>query len=119
LKNHRLHLDGGFEPGKAYELFYLSEAPLVAGLGYAAIRDAVSWLKYDATSLAPVKHAYAFGSSQCGRMLRDFVYLGFNTDEQDRRSMAGWRISRARAARAESTLGHAAVSRLHGIKFSC
>jgi hypothetical protein len=89
LKNNRLHLDAGFEPGKTYEIFYLSEAPPVAGLGYAAIRDAVSWLKHDKTSLAPVKHAYAFGASQCGRMLRDFVYLGFNTDEQDRAALDG------------------------------
>ncbi len=79
----------GFEPGKTYELCYLSEAPPVAGLGYAAIRDAVAWLKHDATSLAPVKHAYAFGSSQCGRFLRDFMYLGFNTDEQDRQALDG------------------------------
>lgn len=88
-KNGRLHLDGGFEPGKTYEIFCMSEAPPVAGLGYAAIRDAVSWLKHDATSLAPVQHAYAFGASQCGRMLRDFVYLGFNTDEQDRITLDG------------------------------
>lgn len=89
FQNNRLHLDGGFVPGKTYELFYLSEAPPLAGLGYAAIRDAVAWLKHDATSLAPVKHAYAFGASQCGRFLRDFVYLGFNTDEKDRMALDG------------------------------
>jgi hypothetical protein len=89
FKDNRLSLDGGFELGKTYELFYLSEAPPVSGLGYAAIRDAVSWLKHDATSLAPVRHAYAFGASQCGRFLRDFVYLGFNTDEQDRMALDG------------------------------
>lgn len=89
FQNNRLHLDGGFVPGKTYELFYLSEAPPVAGLGYAAIRDAVAWLKHDANSLAEVKHVYAFGASQCGRFLRDFVYLGFNTDEQDRMALDG------------------------------
>ena len=89
FSNNRLHLDGGFVPGRTYELFYLSEAPPVAGLGYAAIRDAVAWLKHDATSLAPVKQAYAFGASQCGRFLRDFVYLGFNTDEQNRMALDG------------------------------
>ncbi len=89
LKGNRLHLEGGFEPGKTYEIFYLAEAPPLAGLGYAAIRDAVAWLKHDAGSLAPVKHAYAFGSSQCGRFLRDFVYLGFNTDEQGRQTLDG------------------------------
>ncbi len=89
LEGQRLRMKGGFEAGKTYELSYLAEAPPVAGLGYAAIRDAVAWLKNDAGSLAPVKHAYAFGSSQCGRLLRDFMYLGFNTDEEDRQVMDG------------------------------
>ena len=89
IKDHRIGLEGGFEPGKTYEVFYLAEAPPVAGLGYAAIRDAVAWLKHDATSLAPVKYAYAYGSSQCGRFLRDLVYLGFNTDEEDRQALDG------------------------------
>jgi len=89
LQNGRIRLKGGFEPGKTYEVFYLAEAPPVAGLGYAAIRDAVAWLKHDPTSPAKVKHAYAFGASQCGRFLRDFVYLGFNTNEQDRLALDG------------------------------
>ncbi len=89
LENGRLRLKGGFEPGKTYEVFYLAEAPSVAGLGYAAIRDAVAWLKHDPASPVKVKHAYAFGASQCGRFLRDFVYLGFNTDEQDRLALDG------------------------------
>lgn len=82
-------LEGGFEPGKTYEVSYLAENPPIAGLGLAAIRDAVAWLKQDAGSLAPVRQAYAFGSSQCGRFLREFVYLGFNTDEQDRPVLDG------------------------------
>lgn len=89
LQNDRIRLEGGFEPGKTYGVFYLAEGPPVAGLGYAAIRDSVAWLKHDPTSLAKVKHAYAFGSSQCGRFLRDLVYLGFNTDEQDRMALDG------------------------------
>lgn len=89
LENGRIRLEGGFEPGKTYEVFYLAEAPPVAGLGYAAIRDAVAWLKHDPAAPSQVKHAYAFGSSQCGRFLRDFVYLGFNTDEQDRIALDG------------------------------
>lgn len=89
LQNGRLRLKGGFEPGKTYEVFYLAEGPPIAGLGYAAIRDAVAWLKHDPDSPAKVKHAYAFGASQCGRFLRDFVYLGFNTDEQDRLAFDG------------------------------
>ena len=89
FKDGHLRVDGGLQPGVTYELFYLTEAPPVAGLGYAAIRDAAAWLKHAPTSLAKVKHTYAFGSSQCGRFLRDFLYLGFNTDEQDRAALDG------------------------------
>lgn len=89
LNGNRLRFEGGLEPGRTYEIFYLAEGPPLAGLGYAAIRDAVAWLKNDPESPAPVRSAYAFGSSQCGRFLRDFVYLGFNTDEQDRQALDG------------------------------
>lgn len=89
LEGQRVTLEGGFEPGRTYEISYLAENPPVAGLGLAAIRDAAAWLKHDAGSLAPVRHAYAFGSSQCGRLLREFVYLGFNTDEQGRQALDG------------------------------
>ncbi|HPA17453.1 MAG TPA: alpha/beta hydrolase domain-containing protein [Verrucomicrobiae bacterium] len=89
LEGQRVTLDGGFEVGKTYEIAYLAENPPVAGLGLAAIRDAVVWLKHDAGSLAPVRRAYAFGSSQCGRLLREFIYLGFNTDERDRLVLDG------------------------------
>ncbi|MDF2375020.1 MAG: alpha/beta hydrolase domain-containing protein [Verrucomicrobiales bacterium] len=88
-EDNQIRLQGGFEAGKNYEIFYLAEAPPIAGLGYAAIRDAVSWLKHGSDSPAPVDHAYAFGSSQCGRFLRDFMYLGFNTDEEGRQVLDG------------------------------
>lgn len=88
-EGHRVRLAGGFKPGLTYEVSWLAEGPPLAGLGYAAIRDAVAWLKHGDDSLAPVEHAYAFGSSQCGRFLRDFLYLGFNTDEQDRIALDG------------------------------
>lgn len=89
LEGGEVIMEGGFEPGKTYDVSYLAENPPVAGLGLAAIRDAVAWLKRDAGSLAPVRYAYAFGSSQCGRLLREFVYLGFNTDEQERPVLDG------------------------------
>jgi len=89
LEGQRVTLDGGFEPGRTYEIAYLAENPPVAGLGLAAIRDAVAWLKYAADPPLRVRQAYAFGSSQCGRLLREFVYLGFNTDEQDRQALDG------------------------------
>ncbi len=84
LNGNRLRLKGGLKLGKAYEISYVAEAPPVAGLGYAAIRDAVAWLRHAPDSPVAVKSVYAFGSSQCGRFLRDMLYLGFNTDEVGR-----------------------------------
>jgi hypothetical protein len=56
----------------------------VAGLGFAAVRDAAAWVKYTSDAAASAKYAFAFGSSQTGRWLRDFLYEGFNTDERNR-----------------------------------
>ncbi len=39
-------MDDGFEPGKIYEVVYQAKDPVVVGLGPAAIRDVVSFLKY-------------------------------------------------------------------------
>jgi hypothetical protein len=38
-------LDGGFEPGKIYELVYRAENPPLVGLGLLAVRDAAAWLR--------------------------------------------------------------------------
>jgi hypothetical protein len=80
---------GGFEPGHIYELVYTVQDPVVAGLGFAAVRDFVSWLRYDPSATAHVDRAYAAGISQCGRFLRDFVYQGFNQDESSRMALDG------------------------------
>lgn len=80
LVGNRLTFSGGFEPGKTYEITWLAEHPPVAGLGFAAIRDAISWIKHDPASPAAGLPVYAQGASQCGRLLREFVYEGFNTD---------------------------------------
>jgi hypothetical protein len=80
-------LDGGFEPGRIYEVVYRAKDPVVAGLGFAAIRDFTSFLKHGANDQigdehARVKRAVGFGISQDGRFLRTLLYQGFNTDEQ-------------------------------------
>ncbi len=83
------HLNSGFEKGKIYELVYVVQDPVVAGLGFAAVRDFVSWEKHSKEALAPVKYAYAAGISQCGRFLRDFLYQGFNADESSLMALDG------------------------------
>jgi Alpha/beta hydrolase domain len=86
---HYLHLTGGFAPGKIYELVYTAQDPVVVGVGLAAVRDFLSYLKYDPHAVAPVKRAYAVGISQSGRFLRHFLYQDFNADEQGRQVMDG------------------------------
>lgn len=64
-------------------------APVAAGLGYAAVRDTVAWLKHATDSPVATQRAIAFGSSQSGRFLRSFLYLGFNADERQRQVFDG------------------------------
>jgi hypothetical protein len=61
----------------------------IGGLGFAAVRDAASWIKYSDGALVSATHALAFGTSQSGRFLRGYLYLGFNTDENDRKVFDG------------------------------
>lgn len=77
-------LRDGFQPGSLYELVYSAKDPLVLGLGLAATRDLVAFLRHDDSPANPlrglVRHAVAFGSSQSGRFIRSMLHLGFNAD---------------------------------------
>jgi hypothetical protein len=83
---------GGYDAGAIHELVYLAKDPKVMGLGFAATRDVVSFLRNDTADAAGnpnvvagrIDRAIGFGVSQSGRSLHDFLYLGFNTDEADR-----------------------------------
>lgn len=82
----------GFEPGWIYQLIYTARDPKLMGLGHVAVRDFVSFLKYadgSANPLAGTRLAYAWGRSQTGRCLRDFVYRGYNADTSGRRVFDG------------------------------
>lgn len=82
----------GFDAGAIYELIYQAKNPIVLGLGFAATRDIVSFLRNDparstgASNLlaGQVDRTIAIGVSQSGRFLHDFLYLGFNSDESGR-----------------------------------
>jgi hypothetical protein len=80
----KLQLDGGFEPGRFYRVTYHAAAPLVAGVGLAATRDAAAAFRYRSDLPIHGRAAYVFGNSQTGRYLRQFLYQGFNIDERDR-----------------------------------
>lgn len=92
LPQVRLELAEGFEPGVLYELICECEGSIVQGTGFAAVRDLISFLKYDGPK-NPLRQpggkrafdrAYAFGVSQSGRFLRHLLWQGFNEDEKDR-----------------------------------
>jgi len=102
-----LYLRNGFKAGHIYEFIYPAKNPLVLGLGFAVVRDLVSFLRFASKDrsgkpnplisgnsrgrgktyrgLPAITHAYAWGRSQSGRYLRDFIYNGFNEDESGRK----------------------------------
>ncbi|MDV3133818.1 alpha/beta hydrolase domain-containing protein [Mycobacterium sp. 29Ha] len=75
-----LTLDGGFKSFHWYELVYRTSRAPVAGAGLLAIRDIVSHLRGDDLT-AGIQHAFAYGVSQAGRLLRQFISDGLNVDE--------------------------------------
>ncbi|WP_374283083.1 alpha/beta hydrolase domain-containing protein [Novosphingobium sp.] len=87
----KLCLRGGFDPARAYNLVYTGKDPLVMGVGFAATRDLVAFLRHagadDAGTPNPartIRWAVASGTSQSGNYLKSFVNLGFNADEDGR-----------------------------------
>ena len=86
------------DPGDIYEFIYPAKDPIVYGLGFASIRDVVSFLRYqrqdDNGNANPlqiidskqktIKKALAYGMSQTGRVVKTLVYEGFNEDEKGR-----------------------------------
>ena len=80
-------LDGGFQLGRIYDVVYRARDPRVIGTGLSGTRDLISFLKHDETAANPMpglNYAYGWGVSQSGRLLRQFLYEGFNEDEQHR-----------------------------------
>jgi hypothetical protein len=82
-----LTVKGGIKAGQTYQLTYESKNPAVAGLGFAALRDAASAIKNNADAIVHAKLVYAYGASQVGRYERQLIYEGFTTDEQGRRAI--------------------------------
>jgi Alpha/beta hydrolase domain len=81
---------GNFVANDIYEFSYTAKNPTVAGLGFAAVRDLVSWLRYEAQDdngtpnplVNYITRIYTEISSQPGRMFNDFRKFGFNEDDR-------------------------------------
>ena len=73
---------------------YRTKGSSIVGLGFAAVRDTVSFLKHSAISegnpcTGPIEYGYAIGRSQSGRFLRQMIHLGLNEDEEERIALDG------------------------------
>jgi Alpha/beta hydrolase domain len=85
------------EPGSLFEFHYPAKDPRVLGIGFAATRDVVSFLRHEARDARGaanpvgrrITHTIAIGISQSGRYLRDHIAQGFNQDEARRRVFDG------------------------------
>jgi len=92
-------LKNGFRNDRNYHLLYRATDSPVMGLGYVTTRDFVSFLKNDDKDAAgnpnPVfglKTTLCQGISSSGMYLRDYLYQGFNVDEQERQVCEGMHI---------------------------
>jgi len=90
--NH-LHVRGGFKPGWIYEFIYETEGSKVMGLGFLGVRDLISTLRFAPADSAGnpnplvggIDKAYAYGASLSGRVIREYVYEGWNEDAEGRK----------------------------------
>ena len=95
------------DAGTIYSFVYKAAAPTIDGIGFAALRDLVSWLRYERADARGVQNplndlkdatcaasrcardtnfdvAIGEGISQSGRFIKDFLYQGFNEDKHGR-----------------------------------
>lgn len=97
LPKVELEMPDGLKRGHIYELIYEAQDPLVHGTCFTALRDLISAIKHGGGENNPllvnsqpaIRRAHGFGVSQSGRFLREFLYWGFNEDEQGRQVFDG------------------------------
>jgi len=88
----RLCVKGGFDPALLYELVRPAKDPFILGVGNAAMRDVISFFRYDSKDdagtanpiLSGSKYVIGFGNSQSGRFQKHMLNNGFNEDERGR-----------------------------------
>jgi hypothetical protein len=112
-------VDGGFDAGRIYELRYRTTRCPAAGTGLLAIRDAVSFLRNGPASdgnpcAGEIAHTFAYGVSQTGRFLREFLHNGNNVDEAGRQVFDGMFVQIAGARRGEFNFRGAQPSSQYG-----
>lgn len=97
LPKVELEYPDGLKKAHIYELIYEARDPLVMGTGFSSVRDLISSFKYGTGTANPllsggkpvIERAHGFGVSQSGRFLREFLYWGFNADENNQKVFDG------------------------------
>jgi hypothetical protein len=87
----------GFDRNKLYQIVYTAKNPRPMGVGYAATRDVLAFLRYAEADSAGtpnplgtgISQAYCHGSSQSAMYVRDYIYLGFNETLDGRKACDG------------------------------
>lgn len=81
------------DAGAAFEFVYPARDPQILGLGIAATRDVISFLRHSDSNDNPLRNGIRYvighGSSQSGRYLKGLVYWGFNEDEDGHQVFEG------------------------------
>jgi Alpha/beta hydrolase domain len=97
----------GCDAGAIYEFIYPARDPIVMGLGLVGIRDLIAFMRHEAADEKGTPNpinldgrpaadcVLTYGRSQSGRLLRDFLWQGFNQDLQGRRVFDGMYIAAA------------------------
>jgi len=86
-----------FQQGSLYEFIYQAKDPVVSGMGFAAIRDLASFVRFaktdDSGNANPLDgtatEIYTACVSQPCRTMHDFLLLGFNADESGKQTVDG------------------------------
>lgn len=116
-------LSTGFEPGRVYRLTYTAQNPRVVGLGLAAMRDAISFFRFESQDSFGTANpllgqggqlpvgTLAYGHSQSGRALNTMIWQGLHVDEQGRMVFDGVFIDGAGSGKGSFNFRFAQTSR--------
>jgi len=88
----RICMKNGFNPNLLYQMVFTAKDPLVLGVGYAATRDLISFLRYETSDdkgtanpiAGSIHKVISDGVSQSAAFLRATIFYGFNQDESRR-----------------------------------
>jgi hypothetical protein len=104
-------LRNGFNPDLLYQVVYPAQNAYILGVGMAAFRDVGTFFRYETTDdfgtrnpiAGFVKGTAVRGVSQSGNMVRQFIFMGLNQDERNRKVYDGaWPIIAGRRVAANS-----------------